>query len=467
MPSAGGLSLAAAFFDALYVHDNSMTNNELTALLEQKAYTRLSEALYETNEVDIAELLEELAPNEAVVVFRVLKKDQASDVFAELDSETQQHIISSITNSEIEELIEDLYVDDAVDMLSEMPADIVKRVMKNARPDTRAIINRYLNYAPDSAGSIMTDEFVELTKAMTAKQAIHSIRSSGTDKEMVYTCYVTDDEHYLLGVVSFRDILFSDPSTPIDDLMNRDVMSVKTGDDREEVAGKISRYGFLALPVVDGDNRLVGIVTVDDAVDVMRKETTEDFHKMAAVTPSEKPYLETSTLVLAKNRALWLLVLMLAGTATGLVLRRFELAIASVPLLVTFVPMLMGTSGNAGSQTSTMVIRGMAVGEIETSDWAKVLGKETLVALICGGVLAAVNGIRILIYPGSLPIAISVSASLLAAILIGKISGAMLPLLAKKIGVDPAVMAAPILTTIVDVTSMLIYFAVSVMLLGI
>lgn len=444
-----------------------MTNKELTDLLEQKAYTRLSEALYEINEVDIAELLGELSPNEAVVVFRVLKKDQVSDVFAELDSDTQQHIIGSISNAEIGELIEDLYVDDAVDMLGEMPAAIVKRVLKNARPDTRAVINRYLNYAPDSAGSIMNDEFVELSEDMTAKQAINSIRNSGTDKEMVYTCYVTSEEHRLLGVVSFRDILFADAATGIEDLMNHDVISVNTGDDREEVANKISRYGFLALPVVDGDNRLVGIVTVDDAIDVMRKETTEDFHKMAAVTPSEKSYLETSAFELAKNRTLWLLVLMLAGTATGLVLRRFETAISAVPLLVTFVPMLMGTSGNAGSQTSTMVIRGMAIGEIETSDWARVLGKETLVALICGVILALVNGLRIVIYPGSLPVAISVSVSLIAAIIIGKVSGAMLPMLAKKIGVDPAVMAAPLLTTIVDVTSMLIYFAVSVMLLGI
>lgn len=444
-----------------------MTNIELLALIDSHSFVGLSEALYEMNEVDIADILGTLPPQQAVVAFRLLKKDQAADVFAQADSDTQQHIIESISNAEIEELIDGLFVDDVVDMLEEMPANVVKRVLQNAKPESRALINRFLNYAPDSAGSITTSEFVGLKKDMTAKQAINSIRTGGMDKETVYVCYVTDSVRRLLGVVSFRELLFASPEEKVGDIMNTGVISVRTDTDREEVANLISRYGFLALPVVDAENRLVGIVTVDDAIDVIEQETTEDFHKMAAMLPSEREYLDTPMWELAKNRVVWLMVLMITSTLTGLVLRRFEAAIAAVPLLVTFVPMLMGTAGNSGSQASTMVIRGLAVGDLKTSDWRSVLSKELRVALLCGGGLAAINLIRVIIYPGGVLIGAAVSLSLFAAVIIAKACGSVLPLVAKKVGADPAVMAAPVLTTIVDVASLLIYFGVSGALLGI
>lgn len=446
-----------------------MTNIDLTeimAMIAAKQYGALSEALYEMNEVDIAELIEQLPKNDALIAFRILKKDQAADVFAELDTDTQQNIISSVSNAEVGDLVDDLYIDDAVDMLCEMPAGVVKKVLKNASSDTRVTINRFLNYSPSSAGSIMTAEFAELKKDFTARQAISYLRGNGLDKETVYICYVTDSRRVLQGVVSFRELLFAGENQRVESLMNEDVISVKTSDDREEVANKISHYGFLALPVVDAENRLVGIVTVDDAIDVIERETTEDFHKMAAMVPSEKPYLDTGVFVFAKNRFLWLLVLMLSSTLTGMVLNGHQTLIAAAPLLVSFLPMLMGTAGNAGAQSSTVIIRSLATGDLKTSDWLRVSLKEGLVALTCGGVLAVINTVRVIIYPGDVRLAISISLSLLAAIVIAKVTGVLLPMGAKAVGLDPAVMAAPILTTIVDVAATLIFFGVSAALLA-
>lgn len=443
-----------------------MTNIELSELIRDKAYAELSDALYETNEVDIADILQTLPPAEAVTVFRLLKKDQAADVFAELDSDVQQNIINSISNAEIEDLVEDLNVDDAVDLVGELPANIVKRVLKNARPDTRTLINRFLNYAPDSAGSIMTAEYLDLKKGLTASQAINRIRTCGADKETVYVCYVTDARRVLEGVVSFRDLLLADGDETIEELMNREVVSVHTDDDREEVAGVISHYGFLAVPVVDAENRLVGIVTVDDTIDVIERETTEDFHKMAAVLPSDEAYLDTPVYALARNRVVWLLVLMVSSTLSGMVLSGFEHALTAVPALVTFVPMLMGTAGNAGTQVSTTIIRSFAVGELTTRDWRAVVKKELAASFLVGATLAAANFLRILIWPGGLMLALSVSLSLFAAVLIAKLCAALLSVGAKAVGIDPAVMAAPLLTTVVDITSLLIYFFVSAALLG-
>lgn len=444
-----------------------MTNQELSNLIEERSFGGLSELLYEMNEVDIADILQTLPPQQAVVILRLLKKDQSADVFAELDSDIQQQIIELISNEEICQLLEGLYVDDAVDMLEDLPANLVKRVLKSAKPDTRAVINRFLNYAPDSAGSIMTAEFLDLKKDMTVAQAIARIRSVADDKETIYICYVTDAVRVLLGVVSFRELLFAEPNMTVGQLMTEEVITVKTDDDKEYVAQTISRYGFLAIPVVDNENRLVGIVTVDDAIDVIEQETTEDFHKMAAIAPSEEEYLDTSIFSLARHRIPWLLILMITSVLTGLVLNRFESAIAVLPALVTFVPMLMGTSGNAGSQASTMVIRGLAIGDIEGRDWLRVLSKELTVSLICGGVLAAANMIRVLIYPGGFLMGIAVSLSLFVSVVIAKMCGAMLPLVAKRLGADPAVMSAPVLTTVSDICSLLIFFGISLALLGI
>ena len=430
----------------------------LEALLKKRSFKALREALLELNEVDIAEFLGLLNGEEAVLAFRTLPKGVAADVFAELEPEMQQLIVAAATDAELAVIVEDLYVDDAVDMLEDMPANVVKRILKNATPEMRGLINQVLKYPEHSAGSIMTAEFTDLRPTMTVEQAIEHIRRTGEDRETVYTCYVVGPRRRLLGVVTVRSLLLARDSQLVSDVMEDGVISVATGTDQEEAVRLLQRYGFLSLPVVDAEGRLVGIVTVDDAVDVMEQEATEDFEKMAAMAPSEKPYLKTGVFSLARHRIVWLLVLMISGMITGGILGRYEAAIAAMPLLVTFIPMLTDTGGNAGSQSSTLVIRGLAVNEITLRDFPRVLWKELRVSLLVGVVLSAVNFVRlILTYPGSEMVALT----MLCTVIVAKTIGGVLPLIAKACRMDPAIMASPLITTIVDAVSLVIYFAVA------
>lgn len=440
----------------------------LEALLKNRSYKDLRDALAELNEVDIAEFLETLPPEEAVLAFRTLPKGPAAEVFAELEPETQQHIVTAATDAELAAILEDLFVDDAVDFLEDMPASVVKRILKNATPETRGLINQFLHYPPDSAGSIMTAEFTDLHPDMTVAEALAHIRRTGEDRETVYTCYVVGPRRRLLGVVTVRSLLLAKDEILVRDLMETDVISVPTTADQEEAVRLLGRYNFLSLPVVDGEGRLVGIVTVDDAVDVMEQEATEDFEKMAAMTPSERPYLKTGVFELAKHRILWLLVLMISGMLTGGILGHYEAAFAALPLLVTFIPMLTDTGGNAGSQSSTLIIRGLAVNELSLRDLPKVLWKELRVSLLVGVVLSAVNFVRLaLTYPGNELIALTVAVTMLFTVMLAKTIGGVLPLLAKALHMDPAIMASPLITTIVDAASLVIYFSVAQALLPI
>ena len=440
---------------------------ELMDLHFTRQFRKLKDILTEMNEVDIATFIEELDSEKTVVVFRMLPKELASDVFACLEVDKQEHIINSITDYELGTIVDDLFVDDAVDMLEELPASVVKRVLKNARPDTRKLINQFLNYPDNSAGSIMTAEYVGLKQSMTVEQAFAYIRKNGVDKETIYTCYVMDEKRRLEGVVTVKDLLMNPYEEGIGNIMDTHVIKAFTTEDQEEVADSFQKYDLLSLPVVDHEERLVGIVTVDDVVDVMEQEATEDFEKMAAMLPSEKPYLKTGVFQLAKNRIAWLLILMVSSMITGGILAKYEAAFAVIPLLVTFIPMLTDTGGNAGSQSSTMIIRGMAVGEIEPGDLFKVLWKELRVGVIVGVILGFVNYVRLVIlYPGREMLCLTVVLSLMATVIIAKTIGCMLPIAAKVFHMDPAIMAAPLITTIVDAVSLIIYFQLACTLLG-
>ena len=440
----------------------------LLDLLERRDYHALRAMLAEENEVDVAEALAELPQEKAVVAFRTLPKELAAEVFSNLPPETQQTIIQSATDQELSAIVEELYVDDAVDMLEELPANVVKRVLKNAGPDTRRLINQYLNYPENSVGSIMTAEFTDLRQTMTVAEAIDHIRRTGADSESIYTCYVIDRGRKLEGVLTLRELLLAGDDQRVADLMETDVITAETTEDQEEAVARMMRYDFISLPVVDTEQRLVGIVTVDDVMDVMEEEATEDFEKMAAMAPSEKPYLKTSVFSLAKHRIVWLLVLMISGMITGGILGQYEAAFAAMPLLVTFVPMLTDTGGNAGSQSSTLVIRGMAVGDIQLRDFVKVFWKELRVSLMVGAVLSAVNFVRLIItYPGNEMIALTVALALFVTVLLAKTVGGILPMAAKLCRADPAIMAAPLITTIVDAISLVVYFRIASALLPI
>ena len=403
-----------------------------------------------------------------MVVFRALPKEMAAEVFSNLEADTQQVIIQSATDQEVSAIVEELYVDDAVDMLEELPANVVKRVLKAARPDTRKLINQFLNYPDNSVGSIMTAEFTDLKQSMTVSQAIAHIRRTGENSESVYTCYVTDAGRRLEGVLTIKELLLAQDEQLIADLMETDVITAETTEDQEEAVARMMKYDFISLPVVDKEGRLVGIVTVDDVMDVMEEEATEDFEKMAAMAPSEKPYLKTSVLSLAKHRIMWLLVLMISGMITGGILGQYEAAFAAMPLLVTFIPMLTDTGGNAGSQSSTLVIRGMAVGEIQLKDFAKVFWKELRVSMLVGVVLSAVNFVRLIItYPGNHMVALTVALALFVTVMLAKTVGGVLPMAAKLCHADPAIMAAPLITTIVDAISLVVYFRIACTLLPI
>ncbi len=444
----------------------SYDREELNELLEGRQFRKLRETMSEMNEVDIAEFIEELEAEKKVLVYRMLPKELAADVFSFLEVDDQEHIINSITDYELGKIVEDLYVDDAVDMLEELPAIVVKRVLQNATPETRNLINQFLQYPENSAGSIMTAEYIGLKRNMTVEQAFAYIRENGVDKETIYTCFVTDSKRCLQGVVTVKDLLMNPYDTIIKDIMDENIIYAVTTEDREDVVETFNKYDLLCLPVVDHEDRLVGIVTVDDAVEVMEQEATEDFEKMAAMFPSEKPYLRTGVFELARNRIPWLLILMFTSILSGAILMDYREAIQVLPLLLSFVPMLMDASGNCGNQSSTMVIRGMAVGDIELKDVLRVVWKEFRVGLLCGAVLAAANFIRLILqYPDRLALNLVIVISLMLAIVLAKIIGCILPMLAEKMKLDPAIMAAPLITTIVDASSLLIYFKIASMML--
>ena len=446
--------------------DSPMNKEELLALAKNRQFRKLKDLLEKENEVDIAAFLTDLDEEHEVMIFRILPKDLASDVFAYLDVDQQSVIINGITDKELGTIIDDLFVDDAVDMLEELPANVVRRVLANAGKDTRDLINHFLQYPENSAGSIMTAEFIGLKKTMTVEQSFQYIRAHAMDTETIYTCYVTDPTRRLEGVVTVKELFLNPYELKIEEIMDTHVIKAVTTEEREEVVEKFNKYGLLSLPVVDMENRLVGIVTVDDAMDVMEQEATEDFEIMAAMLPSEKPYLKTSVITLARNRILWLFILMISSMITGGILAKYEAAFAALPLLVTFIPMLMNTGGNAGSQASTMIIRGMAVGEITPKDIPRVIWKELRVGILCGILLGGANFIRLMIqYPGNTLICLTVMITLFITVILAKTIGCMLPIIAKVLRLDPAIMAAPLISTIVDAMSMLIYFRLACQLL--
>ncbi len=445
-----------------------LKNNEvrLGVLVGQKNYRELRNVLSEMNDADVARFIEDLPEESRMVVFRTLSKEQEMDVFAYLAPDTQQQIVKAASDREIADMMDELAVDDAVDMLEEMPAALVRQMLRNTSPETRAQINEFLRYPEHSAGSIMTAEFTELRGDMTVEDAIKRLRRIGENRETIYTCYVIDDTRHLQGVVTVKDLLLAFDTDTVEELMEPDVIYATTTEDREEVVRQMAKYDFISMPVVDAEKRLVGIVTVDDAVDVMQEEATEDFERMAAMAPSERPYLKTGVLMLARNRFLWLLVLMVSGIITGGILGRFELAFAAIPALITYMPMLMDTGGNAGSQSSTLVIRGMALGEIEMRDAAAVLLKELRVSLLVAVPLAAVNYLRIFITSREdAAVGLVVSTAMIFTVVMANTVGGMLPIIAKKLKIDPALMAAPLISTLVDAGSLLIYFALAVWLL--
>lgn len=442
--------------------------NEIITMLENKNYLKLRNLLDEENEVDIAESLDKLEFEYAIKVFRLLSKDKAAEVFASISIEHQKFIINSITDTELKHIVDELYIDDAVDMIEELPANVVRRILENSSSETRTLINQYLNYPENSAGSIMTAEYIALKKHMTVKQCFDYIKKHAISSETIYTCYVISSSRKLEGVITVKDLLINDYDVVISDIMDENVIKANTHDDQEYVAEIFNKYDFLSLPVVDNENRIVGIVTIDDVIDVLEEEATEDFEKMAAMSPSEKPYLKTKSWILAKNRIIWLTVLMLSDTIAGTILRSYEDAFSAYPLLVSFIPMLIDTGGNAGSQSSTMIIRGMAIGEISPKDIFKVIFKELQVGLIAGFILGLVNFIRLIImYPGKPLIILTIVCSIYIIVICSKIIGALLPIIAKTCRLDPAIMAAPLITTIIDALGLIVYFQLATYLLKI
>jgi magnesium transporter len=454
--------------------DRDALVEKIEDLLSRKQYAPLRDLLLPLEAADIAALCGELG-EKVPLVFRLLPKELAAEVFVELDSDQQELLIQSFSNTELKEVLDELYLDDTVDIVEEMPANVVKRILRHSDPEMRKSINEILKYPDDSTGSIMTTEFVDLKETMTVEDALKRIRRTGPDKETINICYVIDEQRHLIGVLSIRTLLLAEEDDVIGDIMERNFICVQTLDDQESTARALSKYDFLALPVVDTETRLVGIVTVDDAMDVLQEEVTEDIEKMAAILPSDKPYLKTGVWETWKARTPWLLVLMLSATFTGIILTHFESALMSCAILTSFVPMLSGTGGNSGTQASTAVIRALSLGEVHFSDVLRVLWKEFRVALSCGVCLAAANFVKMLLVdrwllqnPAVTPmVALVVCITLVGTVLCAKLVGCSLPLLAEKIGFDPAVMASPFISTIVDSISLLIYFQVASLILGV
>ncbi len=439
----------------------------LKEMLESKQILRLKTEISEMNEYDVASFIEELDDEKELLVFRLLRKDMASDVFAYLPSDTQEHIIERINDADLRDIIDDLFVDDVVDLLEELPATVVRRILKNANPSKRKIINQYLKYPDDSAGSIMTSEYVALKEHMSVEGALQYIRKNGVDKETIYTCYVTSGQRQLEGVVTLKDLVMADSSTVIADIMDTHVIRCVTTDEQEDVARMFTDYDLLALPVVDHEERIVGIITVDDAVDVIEEEATEDIEKMVAITPTEKPYLKTGVWETWKSRIPWLMLLMISAVFTGSIITHYEDSLAKAVILTSFIPMLMGTGGNSGSQASVTVIRGMSLNDIEFCDFFKVVWKELQVALLCGVSLAVVAFLKVFLVDntGGIIIPIVVALSMLVTVVIAKIIGCVLPMMAEKVGLDPAVMASPLITTLVDTVSLIVFFKIACMMI--
>ncbi|HJB01582.1 MAG TPA: magnesium transporter [Candidatus Mediterraneibacter merdavium] len=435
-----------------------MDAGQVVELLEAHDFKQLKEELGSVHPVDIVDILEELDKKQRTLVFRLLAKEEAAEVFTDMNSDMREDLINALTDSELEEVMDEMYVDDTVDVLEEMPANVVDRILTVTDEETRQKINALLQYPEDSAGSIMNIEYISLRKEMTVADAILKIRQVGINKETIYTCYVTEKKR-LIGMVDVKDLLTAGESRLIEEIMDENVVCARTLDDQEKVANRINKYGLVAIPIIDHEDCLVGIVTVDDAMLVLQDEATEDISIMAGVSPNEDSYFETSVLRQVRNRTPWLMLLMLSATVTGEILGYYENAMAAMPILITFIPMLMGTGGNCGSQSSTLIIRGLAVGEIEFSDIFKVIFKEIRVAVIVGALLAFVNGIRICImYDRDILLAVALGITMVAVVSIAKCIGCILPLIAKKIGIDPAIMAAPLITTITDTCTILVYF---------
>ena len=432
------------------------------AFIDERNFREAKNFLSTLNVVDIANLIDGLDPQTGVALYRMLPKDVAAEVFAKFDPEQQEAIIYASTDTEIRELIEDMFLDDTVDLLEEMPSGVVSRILENTGHSDRSMINQLLKYPDSSAGSIMTTEYISLKKEMTVSSAIDKIKREGIQSETIYILYVTDENRILEGILSLRDLIVADDSKRVGELMREDVIYAYTLDDKEEVANIFKKYSFEALPIVDQEKRIVGIVTVDDILDVIEEEVTEDFQIMAATTPTDKPYLETGIFALSKHRILWLLILMISATITQKIIYNYENILQNVTFLSGFIPMLMDTGGNSGSQSSTLIIRGLATGDIKSRDWYRVVFKEVRVAMVCGIALAVINYFKI-IYLDGIPsnVALVVSLTLVCAVMIAKIVGAILPMVAIKIKVDPAIMASPLITTIADALSLMVYFIIA------
>ena len=445
-----------------------MAIDDIKQLLMEKRYAELKEKIKYMQIQDIAEVIDELDTKNAIILFRLLPKEIAANVFSYLSSERQGEISMMIDENELNEIMNDLFFDDKIDFLEEMPANVVKRILRNTSEAERKLINQFLQYPEYSAGSLMTIEFVDLKKEMTVAQALDKIRRVGRDREIVYTCYVTDAWRKLEGIVSLKELVLASPDAKVEDIMKKDVIYVDTYDDQEEVADVFKKYDFLAVPVVDQEKRLVGIITIDDIVDVIEEETTEDIQRMAAIQPTEEEYLDATTFMIARKRLLWLLILMISATVSGYIIRKYEVALEAVVALTAFIPMLMDTAGNAGSQASVTVIRSLVLGELKFGDILKVIFKEVRVGILVGVALALVNFIRVCFIEGyDFGIAITISLTLVFTVIIAKIIGGTLPMIAKRIGLDPAIMASPLITTIADAISLTIYFSLAVWILHI
>ena len=442
--------------------------DKILELLENKDFPQLGNLLKDMNPADVAELFEDLPREKMALVFRLLPKELAADAFAYMNPDEQTVLVEAFSDKELHDVVNELYVDDAADMIEEMPANLVKRILRHTDAETRVLINQILNYPKDSAGSIMTMEYVDLKRGMTVEEAFDRIRAIGVEKETVYTCYVTDSRRKLKGIVTVKDLLLAPKNELIRNIMETNIIYVSTHTDKEEVASLFGKYDFLAVPVVDNEERLVGIVTVDDAIDVIQDEATEDIEMMAAITPTDKPYMKTGVFATWKKRIPWLLLLMISATFTGSIITSFEDALSASIVLTGFIPMLMDTGGNAGSQASVSIIRGLSLGEIEYKDIGRILWKEARVAFLCGVSLAVANFVKLLLIDRvTIPVAIVVCSTLVVTVLAAKLVGCSLPVLAKRIGFDPAVMASPFITTIVDALSLLIYFRIACAVLNI
>ena len=437
----------------------------ITELLEQKKYASLRDILTEMHPADVATMFDELEKRQISLLFRLLPKELAAETFVELDPDNQEALIKAFSDNELKEVLDEMYLDDAVDLVEEMPANVVRRILQNTDEETRKMINEVLKYPKDSAGSMMTIEYVQLKESMTVADSFQTIRRTGIDKETIYSCYVTDQNRHLKGIVTAKGLLLSDSEMLIGDIMDEDVISVFTTDDKEEVVQKFQLYNLIAMPVVDKENRLVGIITVDDAIDVIEQEATEDIETMAAITPTDKPYLKTGVFETWWKRIPWLLLLMVSATFTSIIINSYDAALATLGL-AAFMPMIMGTGGNAGSQSSVTIIRGLSIGEIEMGDIIRIIWKELRVSLLCGITMAiATFGKIMLIEQPGFMTAVVVSLTLVATIVTAKLVGCVLPVLAKRVGFDPAVMASPFITTIVDALSLVIYFRIATMIL--